>query len=260
MKGSFRRAVLGVLIVAIALCCGASPAAADMSDSIAVEVTIQQGVSEISLKDRDLNPIGELPQVNVTPSSARHRFGFGEVRVNYFAAGAFDLIAFTDDGGTSQTLGIQGVGDSGRRLLLKTWAAPFGIPIHPSESPMIDPLGPVTAQATVPDPQIDSLWGSVDPDGPEGPLEPGDDPDGLPDGRGGGERLGGVWKLIAEKDSTDVDGDPFLTVLSSSDPSVLDPNEMQIAPNNFQVYFAFDALGTPAQTYRGELIFEIRNK
>jgi hypothetical protein len=232
---------------------GDPPPQSGFEKGIDVMITVQQGVTEISLKDFKLDPVSVLPQVSVGATGARQRYAFGEVRVKYFASGDFKLFVFTTDGSpaTSQ-LGFAGMTDSSERLNFKVWTDNFGIPVDQSQLPAILPLGPVTQGKTIPDPGINSLWGSVDPDG-DGPAEPGDDPDG------DGPLLGAVWKLVAECDSKLESGLPWLTTLSSSEPSPIDPESTQIAPSLFSTYFAFDAASVDAQAYQGKMYFQLDN-
>ena len=222
--------VIGAVFLFVA---SAAPVQA-ITDSVTVDVTVQAGGAlSLSIKDQNGADLTTLSTTLPAGSATLNRVSFGEIRIDYFVADAFDLRVYTDDGNAGAVnLGIPGVTDPSVRLLLRTWTPGFG-PAQNDSSMILPDAGTNTPGFKVPDPKDDVLWND--------PTTVGN--------------INAVWAFLSEKGSTDK---PLLSSSSLSDAT----GEPQIQAPLFRVYFAADLLGVKAQQYQtggsdGQLIFEL---
>jgi len=213
-----------------------SPAqAVDVFTTLYLDATVESNDSAafIQIKDKNFNDLPALVVGGLTagtdPATLKPRVSFGEARVDYFVASAFDLVCYTDDGDAATAVtGLQGALDATKYMNFKVWTPNFGL----VNAVAVD-YGNNTAGAQVPNPRDNVLW--ADP-------------------------TNALWAPVGEENTTEPDGSDYRVVLSSSAPSPVNPNENQIQAPLFPTYFGVNLFGLKGQTYRGQLIYELVTK
>ncbi|MBI2870469.1 MAG: hypothetical protein HYY14_02035 [Candidatus Omnitrophica bacterium] len=247
-RNGMKKLVAALVSSALTVFWVAPPAqAASIKDSITLDITVQTlGDAGLSLDVRNSSnqPISALPAVTLPPGrSSLKRIPFGELKIDYFVADAFDLRCFTSDGidVSGSKTGIPGVRKNGEpltfvppRLDLRVWTPVIGP--NPNSSGMLTPqdgngdgypdiIGTVSSNARVPDPKENVLWN---------------------------DQTNGVWKFVGERESRalDVSGSPpYYALLSTTLDPITGRTYVSEPGDRFRVYFAVDLLGVDDRKY-----------